>query len=131
MAARKDARFRSYLMLAFRLLLTMTLTAKGLAELTGSEAMAAAFARSGFGALGREGAGLLSLAAMVLLWIPGWAVGGAALATIVMLGAAAAHVVVLGPPVWPQLLLALAAAALAWDDLPAGRALLARARRRA
>lgn len=101
-----------YLSIGLRLLLTAVFIAAGGAKLAGLDMMVATFEQIGIGQWFRYLTGLIEIAGAVLLWIPGRQVFGAGMLGVTMLGAMAAHLLILGPTVLPAFVLGLLCAAV-------------------
>jgi len=100
-----------------QVLLAAAFLMAGASKLAGNEMMVGQFETIGLGQWFRYVTGGLEIAAAVLLLIPGKAGFGALLLLPIMLGAAAAHLVVFkNSPVVPLVLLGLAAV-VAWGRL--------------
>ncbi len=90
-----------------RILLSLAFVGAGGAKLAGVDMMVATFDTIGLGQGFRYLTGLVELAGVVLLWLPGRQVLGAGLLGATMVGAALAHWLVLGPSAVPAIVLGL------------------------
>jgi putative oxidoreductase len=86
----------------------------GVAKLIGVDAMIALYDTIGVGHWFRYVTGIVEITGAVLLWIKGRQAIGAALLSATMAGAVVAHLTVLGPSIFPALILGLLAAGLLW-----------------
>lgn len=117
----------NYVSLGLRGVLTVAFIGAGGAKLAGVEAMVEVFNTLGLGQWFRYLTGFIEVAGVVLLWLPGRQVLGAALLGGTMVGAVLAHLLVLGPSPIPALVLGALCAAVLYlyrDQIPAtlGRA---------
>jgi len=107
---------------AIRLLVTGAFVAAGLAKLAGADMMVATFDTIGVGQWFRHVTGAIEISGAVLLWAPGRQIFGAGLLLATMLGAALAHIAVLGTDtLLPAVVLGLLSAVLIHghrDQLP-------------
>ncbi|SFQ96949.1 DoxX family protein [Poseidonocella sedimentorum] len=100
----------TYLSIALRALLTLAFVAAGGAKLAGVDMMVATYDAIGLGQWFRYLTGIVEIAGAVLLWLPRRQVVGAGLLGATMVGAALAHLVVLGPSAVPAIVLGLLSA---------------------
>ena len=107
---------KKYLLIAVRVLVSLAFLAAGGAKLAGVEMMVATFEAIGVGQWFRYVTGVIEVGSAVLLWIPGLQFIGAALLVCTMIGAVAAHLLILGPSPVPALILGVLAAILAWNN---------------
>lgn len=107
---------QKYLLLAVRILVSLAFLAAGLAKLAGVEMMVGTFEAIGVGQWFRYVTGVIEVGSAVLLWVPGLQFIGAGLLVCTMIGAIAAHLLILGPSPLPALVLGLLATYLAWNN---------------
>ncbi|HEV3167565.1 MAG TPA: DoxX family protein [Isosphaeraceae bacterium] len=113
----KSGRGANVALWVVQLLLAAAFLMAGASKLAGAEPMVKLFEALGLGQWFRYLTGALEVFAAVLLVVPRWSGFGALLLIPIMLGAAAAHLVVLkNSPAAPLVLLALAAV-VAWGRL--------------
>ena len=105
----------SYAILGIKILLTLAFLAAGLAKLAGVEQMVAIFDAIGVGQWFRYLTGVFEVGGAALLWVKGREAYGAALLLMTMVGAVAAHFLVLGPSAVPAAVLGALAALLLWQ----------------
>ena len=103
-----------YLILALRVVVTLAFVAAGAAKLFGAEMMVATFDAVGVGQWFRYVTGLIEVGSAALLWVPGLQWIGAGLLVCTMIGAVLTHLLILGPPAIPALILGLLSALLLW-----------------
>ena len=109
-------------LLVLQVLLAAAFLVAGAFKLAGAEVMVKQFEAIGLGQWLRYLTGVLEIAAAVLIVLPGWSGYGALLLLPIMLGAAAAHVIVFkNSPAAPLVFLVLAAV-IAWGRLGRPRA---------
>lgn len=107
--------------LAIKGLLALAFALAGAAKLAGAAMMVATFETLGLGQWFRYVTGLIELGGAVLLFVPGLQALGAALLLCTMIGAVAAHLLVLGPSAVPAVVLGLMAAVVLYrhrDQIP-------------
>ncbi|MEM8768803.1 MAG: DoxX family protein [Pseudomonadota bacterium] len=102
-------------LIIIKVLLTVAFIAAGGAKLAGVEQMVATYEALGFGQWFRYLTGVIEVAGAALLWIPGFQLWGAGLLACTMLGAIAAHLLVLGPSAVPAIALGVLAAFVAYS----------------
>lgn len=96
-----------HLSTGLRVLLTLAFVAAGGAKLLGVEMMVHTFDVIGVGQWFRYLTGIIEFGGAILLWVPGRQVVAAALLGATMVGAALAHLLVLGPSAIPAIALGL------------------------
>ncbi len=96
---------QKYGLLALKVLAALAFLAAGFAKLTGVEMMVATFDAVGVGQWFRYVTGAIEVLGAVALFIPAVRVFGAAALATTMLGAIAAHLLILGPSAVPALVL--------------------------
>jgi len=101
-----------YLSVGLRALLSLAFLGAGGAKLAGAEMMIASFDQLGFGQGFRYVTGLIEIVGVILLWLPGRQVLGAALLGATMVGAVLAHLLILGPSAFPAVVLGLICSAV-------------------
>ncbi len=101
-----------YVSLGLSALLTLAFIGAGGAKLAGVEMMVATYDTIGLGQWFRYLTGIVEIVGVVLLWIPGRQVVGAALLGATMVGAVLAHWFILGPSAVPAIGLGLLCAAV-------------------
>lgn len=106
---------QKYLLIAAKALLTLAFLAAGFFKLTGHDMMVGTFEAIGVGQWFRYVTGAIEIAAPILLWVSGKQLIGACLLVCTMIGAALAHLLVLGPSAVPALVLGLLAAYVAYS----------------
>jgi len=113
---------RKYGLWALKIIAGLAFLAAGLAKLAGAEMMVATFDAVGVGQWFRYVTGLIEVGAALVLFIPGIQAFGATLLTATMIGAALAHIVVLGTDTMlPSIVLGAFSAIIAYahrDQLP-------------
>lgn len=115
----------TYLSIGLRALLTLAFVAAGGAKLLGVAMMVHTFDAIGVGQWFRYLTGIIEVGGAILLWLPGRQVMAAALLGATMVGAALAHLLVLGPSAMPAAALGLICAAVIYlhrDQLKSIRA---------
>ena len=95
-------------------LLTIVFLAAGLAKLAGLEMMVETFEAVGVGQWLRYVTGVIEVGSVILLWVSGWQFVGSVLLVCTMIGAALAHLLILGPSVLPAVILGVLAAITAY-----------------
>lgn len=96
-----------YASIILRLLLSLAFLAAGSQKLIGAEMMVAVYELIGIGQWFRILTGVIEVGGVILLWIPRQQVLGAALLGATMVGAVLAHLIILGPPMMPAIVLGL------------------------
>ena len=96
-----------YISLGLRALLTLAFLGAGGAKLASVDPMVETFGSIGFGQWFRYFTGIVEIAGVVLLWIPGRQVVGAAFLGATMVGAVLTHLLILGPSAVPAIGLGL------------------------
>ena len=110
-----------YMTLGVKALLTLAFLGAGGAKLAGAEMMVGTFDAIGVGQWFRYVTGAIEVLAAILLWVPRFAGLAAALLTATMVGAAIAHLFILGPSAVPAIVLGVLSAYIAWtnrQDIP-------------
>ena len=97
-----------------RVVVGLAFLAAGSSKLAGAPAMVAMFAKIGFGQWFRILTGLLEVAGAIGLFVPRFAVYGAALLAVVMVGAIGFHLTILGGNPAPPIVLLLLATLIVW-----------------
>jgi uncharacterized membrane protein YphA (DoxX/SURF4 family) len=114
---------RKYALPAAKAFLTLAFGAAGLAKLAGVEMMVATFEAVGIGQWFRYVTGIIEAGSAILIWVPGLQAIGAGLLVCTMIGAALAHLLILGPSMVPALVLGVISALVLYehrDQLPFG-----------
>lgn len=106
---------QKYGLLAIKVLLTLAFVAAGGAKLAGAEMMVQTFEAVGIGQWFRYATGVIEIGGAALLWVRGREVFGAGLLLCTMVGAALAHLMILGPSAVPALVLGVLAAFVAYQ----------------
>lgn len=101
-----------------RILLALAFGAAGIAKLAGVAQMVQVFDAVGFGQWFRYVTGVLEIGGAVLLLVPAAGFFGGLLLTVIMLGAVATHLVLIGGSPVPALVLGLLSAFVAWRQRP-------------
>jgi len=110
-----------YVVLAVRALLTLAFVAAGASKLAGVEMMVQTFEQVGVGQWFRYVTGIIEVGGAALLWIPKRQWLGAGLLAVTMVGAALAHLLILGPSAIPATVLGALSAFILFthrDQLP-------------
>ena len=94
-----------YVVIIVKVLLTLAFVGASMTKLIGMEDSVATFDAIGIGQWFRYVTGIVEVGAVVLLWIPAKQAIGAALLVCTMIGAILTHVLVLGPPMVPAIVL--------------------------
>ena len=97
-----------------RVVVGLAFLAAGASKLAGAPAMVAMFEKIGFGQWFRILTGLLEVAGAIGLFVPRFAVYGASLLAIVMVGAVGFHLTILGGNPAPPIVLLLLATSIVW-----------------
>lgn len=100
---------KKYGLIAVKVALTLAFVAAGCAKLVGAAMMVQTFDGLGLGQWFRYLTGVIEIGGAALLWLNGRQVWGACLLLCTMVGAALAHLLVLGPSVVPALVLGIGA----------------------
>ena len=100
--------------LVIQALVSLAFIAAGGAKLIGQDMMVQTFEAIGWGQWFRYVTGIIELAAGIGLWLKGLQMISALALVCTMIGAVAAHLLVLGPSAVPALVLGLLSAFLAW-----------------
>ena len=103
-------KLKSYGLILLRLLLAAVFLAAGLAKLGGVEMMVATYEALGVGQWFRYVTGIIEITAAILKFVPGKQVWGAFLLVCTMIGAALAHLLILGPSAVPAMILGVLSA---------------------
>jgi hypothetical protein len=101
-----------------RILLALAFGAAGIAKLAGVAQMVQVFDAVGLGQWFRYVTGALEIGGAVLLLVPAAGFFGGLLLTVIMLGAVATHLVLIGGSPTPALVLGLLSAFVAWRQRP-------------
>lgn len=104
-----NEKLRKYGLVAIKGLLTLAFAAAGVAKLAGAEQMIAVYETLGIGQWFRHVTGVIEVASAIALWIPGIQAFAAGTLVATMIGAALAHLLILGPSVFPALVLGVLA----------------------
>ncbi len=96
---------KKYGLLGLKILAALAFFAAGLSKLAGAEMMVATFDAVGVGQWFRYLTGVIEIGGAIALFVPRFRVYGAAALAITMVGAIAAHVLILGPSAVPALVL--------------------------
>lgn len=97
-----------------KILLSFAFIAAGFAKLMGVEMMVQTFEAVGQDQWFRYVTGLIEIGGVILLWVPGRQLVGAALLVCTMIGATLAHLFILGPSAVPAITLGVLAALVAY-----------------
>ncbi len=100
--------------IGLRVLLSVAFVGAGLSKLIGLDMMVVVYDTIGVGQWFRYVTGLIEVGSVVLLWLPGRQVIGAALLTCTMIGAVLAHLFILGPSAVPAVVLGILSAAVVY-----------------
>ena len=114
---------KKYGLLAIKILAGLAFLAAGSAKLLGVEMMVGTFEAIGVGQWFRYLTGAIEVVSAILLFVPGKQAYGAALLVCTMIGAVAAHLLVLGPSAVPALVLGIFSAIILYahrDQLSIG-----------
>lgn len=105
---------QKYGLLAIKAMLTFAFVAAGGAKLAGAEMMIQTFDAVGVGQWFRYVTGVIEIGGAFLLWVRGRQLVGAGLLLCTMIGAALAHLFVIGPSAVPALVLGALAAVVVY-----------------
>lgn len=104
----------SKISIGLRVLLSVAFIGAGLSKLIGLEMMVAVYDTIGVGQWFRYVTGLIEVGSVVVLWVPGRQVLGAALLACTMVGAILAHLLILGPSPLPAVVLGIISATVVY-----------------
>ncbi len=105
---------KNYAPIVIKLLLSFAFAAAGFAKLAGAEMMVQTFEAIGVGQWFRYVTGLIEVVGAVLLWVPGKQFIAATMLLCTMIGAALAHLLILGPSALPAVVLGVLCAITAY-----------------
>lgn len=94
-----------YVLIVVKVLLTLAFVGAGVTKLIGMEDSVMTFEAIGLSQWFRYLAGIVEVGGAVLIWVPAKQAFGAALLVCTMIGAILAHLLVLGPPMVPAIVL--------------------------
>ena len=102
--------YSKYSLLIIKILSSIAFLGAGVSKLTGVEMMVTTFDQIGFGQWFRYVTGIIEVSSVILLWLAGKQVFGAALLVCTMIGAVLAHLLILELSAVPAIVLGLLSA---------------------
>ena len=109
---------RKYGLWVLKILAAFAFLAAGSMKLIGNPDMIAVFEAVGLGQWFRYLTGLIEVGSAILLLVPGFQLFGAGVLAITMVGAIAAHLLILGPSAIPALVLLVIVSTIAYAHRP-------------